>query len=222
MGRPGRKRKQGKRTEGNRLVRDNYALPAYDHGTERAQDRKRRFGTHGTSALGRAYASGLLGEQDIALTRYQAGKRFQRAVERFYEHGRVKCPLGREMRSGAVVVQLSHNPQEVAEWEWLDRQSKALHEEGLRPWLDQLVLGIYTDAGPAWLDTMLDVIQWNENLPVLNAQLRAKAKETGAPFTPRWPKSQHPGDLEVLSAAIQALDLIAPQQQNVGIRVVCD
>lgn len=155
MGR-GRPRKHGKRTESGRLRRDNYPVPVYDHGTDRARARAERFGGHGMSALGRAYASGLLGDAQTAAIRYDVGKRFQRAVERFFEIGRVKCPLGQQTRLGATVVQITANPHEEAEWVWLNAMADALDAGGLRPWLDQLTHDLYADGGPIWLDRLLD------------------------------------------------------------------
>lgn len=156
MARRGRPSKQGRRTQGGRLVRDSYPAPVYDHGTDQARARKDRFGTYGTSALGRAYASGLLGDEQTAKNRHDAGERFKRATERFYSVGRVSCPIGQEMRLGALKIQISGNPFEEAEWEWIGEQAKALDNAGLRPWIDQLVLDVYADQGPPWLDRILD------------------------------------------------------------------
>src|SRR5690606_6642415 len=104
MARRGRPRKAGKRTKAGALVRDSYAMPIYDHGTERAQARFKRFGTHGATALGRAYASGLLGDEQEASIRYDAGKRFSRLYSALIEQGRYRCPLARERLSAGVVV----------------------------------------------------------------------------------------------------------------------
>lgn len=156
MARRGRKPKPGRRTQSGRLARDGYPLPVYDHGTEQAQDRRRRFHGYGTSALGRAYASALLGDEQTAKIRYDAGERFKRAVERFYMVGMVRCPIGGETRSTGLKVALAGNPHEEAEWEWVGEQAKALDKAGLRPWIDQLVLDVYADHGPPWLDRLLD------------------------------------------------------------------
>lgn len=169
----GRPRKNGRRTQSGRLARDNYPQPVYDHGSERAQERAKRFGGHGMSALGRAYASGLLGDEQTARIRYDAGKRFQRAVERFFEIGRVKCPLGQQTRLGATVVQITANPHEEAEWEWLNAMADALDAGGLRPWLDQLTLDLYADTGPIWLDRLLDGGRDPADLMVLKTAIAA-------------------------------------------------
>lgn len=68
--RRGRSSKPGKRTKSGRLARDGYAQPLYDCGNERVQALSARYGTHYSTALGRAYAAGLLGEPQEALNRY--------------------------------------------------------------------------------------------------------------------------------------------------------
>jgi hypothetical protein len=137
------------------MARDNYPTPIYDHGTDQARARKERYGTHGTSALGRAYATGLLGDEQEAQVRYGAGKRFKRAVERFYGVGRVKCPLAGEARTTGRKIVLAGDPYEQEEWEWVGDKAKALDRAGLRPWIDQLVLDVYADQGPPWMDRLL-------------------------------------------------------------------
>lgn len=156
MARRGRPRKAGKRKENGKLERDNYAVPAYDHGTERAQERFRRFGTHGATALGRAYASGLLGDEQEASIRYDAGKRFSRLYSALIEQGRYRCPLARERLSAGVVVHFTGHRQDEADQAWLFEAMDRLDHAGLRPWLDQLVLELYADQGPYWLDAILD------------------------------------------------------------------
>lgn len=173
MGRRGRPSKSGKRTKSGALARDGYAVPLYDHGTLQAQARKARYGTHGTSALGRAYATGLLGEEQEAKIRYQAGQRFHSAVERFFAVGRVTCPLDVKIRSGASVVEISGNPYEEAEWRWINDRADALDAKGLRPWLDQLILELYVDHGPIWLDRLLDGGRDPADQMVLKAAIQA-------------------------------------------------
>jgi len=189
MGRRGRPRKAGKRNDKGKLVRDNYPVPIYDHGTERAQARFKRFGTHGATALGRAYASGLLGEEQEASLRYDAGKRFARLYSALIEQGRYRCPLARERLSSGVVVAFTGNRHDEADQAWLFDAMEKLDRAGLRPWLDQLVLDLYADQGPYWLDALLA-------------------------------GGNNPSDQVVLKAALDALDLIAPKQGQMGIRVV--
>lgn len=170
--RKGRPRKAGRRTDTDRLSRAG-AIPSYDKGSERIQAMRERYGEHYSSAIGRAYVSGLLGEESIARVRYDTGKRFQRAVERFFEVGRVKCPLGAQRVSGGLSVQITANPFEEAEWQWIIAMADKLDDKGLRPWLDQLTLGTYHDAGPYWLDALLDGGKHPADLAVLNAAISA-------------------------------------------------
>lgn len=169
MARKGRPRKPGRRV-GNRPPR---LVTPHDKGNERVAAMRERFGEHYSSAIGRAYASGLLGEHDVAIVRYHAGKRFQRAVERFFEVGRVKCPLGQQARSGGPAVQIAAHPFEQEEWEWLCAVADRLDQAGLRPWLDQLTLGLYHDAGPYWLDAMLDGGRHPADIAVLDVAIKA-------------------------------------------------
>ena len=144
---------------------------------------RERFGEHYNSAIGRAYASGLLGPEEVAIVRYHVGKRFQRAVERFFEVGRVKCPLGQQARSGGVSVQISANPFEEEEWQWLNNTADKLDRAGLRPWIDQLTLSLYHDSGPYWLAALLDGGRHPADLAVLDVAI--KALDLIAPEHPR-------------------------------------
>ena len=169
MARKGRPRKPGRR-EGNRPPR---LVTPHDKGNPRVAAMRERFGEHYNSAIGRAYAAGLLGEETLARVRYDAGKRFQRAVERFFEVGRVRCPLGQERRSGGVSVQLEANPYEADEWQWVCGMADRLSFTGLRPWLDQLTLGLYHDADPYWLAALLEEGKHPADLAVLDTVIKA-------------------------------------------------
>ena len=81
----------------------------FDKHSERVQAMRDRFGEHHGSAIGRAYASGLLGEETIARVRYDAGKRFQRPWNRFSIS---VVPSASELRSGAVRPNQLGNPHE--------------------------------------------------------------------------------------------------------------
>ncbi len=175
MARKGRPRKPGRR-EGNRPPR---LVTPHDKGNPRVAAMRERFGEHYNSAIGRAYAAGLLGEETLARVRYDAGKRFQRAVERFFEVGRVRCPLGQERRSGG----LKAHPFEQEEWRWLCDITDKLDKAGLRPWLDQLTLGIYHDDNPYWLAALLDGGRHPAGLAVLEVAI--KALDLIAPEAPK-------------------------------------
>lgn len=63
MGRAGRKRKDGKREPNGRLQR----VSGFDKGSDWVQAQRARYGEHYSTALGRAYAAGLLGEESEAI-----------------------------------------------------------------------------------------------------------------------------------------------------------
>jgi hypothetical protein len=63
MARRGRPSKPGQRNKSGRLI----AKPKYDKGSERAEWKQLTYGTDGSDAIGRAYATGLLGEHGQTL-----------------------------------------------------------------------------------------------------------------------------------------------------------
>lgn len=153
MGRRGRKMNTGRRRYASgRAVANRYPEPVYDKGSERVQAMRARFGEHYSSALGRAYAACLLGDEAEAQNRYQAGKRFMRLYARIIGGQSCRSALNLSPRGNAIPVE---SPYEAQEQAWLFAAMDDLDREGLRPWLDQLVSPLYTDAGPRWLDRLL-------------------------------------------------------------------
>lgn len=153
MGR-GRPAKSGRRTKSGALARNNYPQPAYDRGTERVQAMKARYGEHYSTALGRAYAAGLLGDEQQAMDRYQAGKKFARLYSRLIDVHPYTCPLDNSPRGGNV-VDLEYDERGMAEQQWLFEAMDKLDRIGARPWLDQLISIMHIDHGPAFLDRLL-------------------------------------------------------------------
>ena len=144
----GRKLKEGDRYKGGKLRQ------TYDKGTERAQAMTARYGTHYSTALGRAYAAGLLGEPQEALDRYQAGKRFVRIYSRCIGGSPYRCPLDQTPR-GSNVIDFEATEQDQRDHDWLHEAMTLMDKAGVRPWLDQLITACHTDHGPAWLDRIL-------------------------------------------------------------------
>lgn len=177
----GRPRKNGKRERNGRLQRDSYAVNLVK-GSEWVQGMTERYGQDYGSALGRAYASGLLGEGNEAKVRYDAGKRFSRLYSALIEQGRYGCPLGRETRSTGSAVAIMAHPRAVEDQDWLFAAMNALDSLGLRPWLDQLILDAYHDRGPYWLDAMLGGGKHPADVEVLKTAIRAL--DAIAPETP--------------------------------------
>lgn len=147
----GRQRKPGKRTPSGQLSR---AGQTFDRGSERTQAMQARFGVHYCWAMGRAYASGLLGEGVEALNRYQAAKRFVKLHARFYGGSAYHCPLDRSP-GGNGHVSLSVGEDQERDRQWLRTATDAMDVAGARPYFDALVSVLNIDQGPFWLDSLI-------------------------------------------------------------------
>lgn len=182
----GRPRKAGKRERNGRLQRD---ASQFDRGSEWVQKMRDRYGEHYSSPIGRLYASGLLGEEEIARVRYDVGKKFARLYARLIERP-YRCALDTTPRLRVVGDDMAPDSwaalealeRDQAEQGWLFEAMDKLDRAGLRPWLDQIVCKRYTDTGPYWVDALLS-------------------------------GGHHPADQSVLDAAIRALDEISPPQR---------
>ncbi len=156
MARRGRKAKQAqKRYANGRIVPNRYPQPAYDKGSEWVQQRRERFGEHYSSALGRAYASGLLGDDAQAKNRLDTGKRFSALYSVFIEQGRYGCPLGREQRSTGTGDEIRGIAASMDAQKWLFDAMDDLDRDNLRCWLDNLLSEEFHDRGPVFLDRLL-------------------------------------------------------------------
>lgn len=151
------KRKTGvKRTASGRISRAGQKHDhSFDRGTPRIQELRARFDVHYSSALGRAYASGLLGEGQEANDRYDAGKQLARVRQRYFGHRSIRCPLDTSPRGlGPTILTDREVEQACKDKAWLEEiQSKM--DRGCAPYLDQLLSDIHSDAGPSWLDDLL-------------------------------------------------------------------
>lgn len=202
--RKGRPRKTGERHKNGRLVH----TPTFDRGTDRTQTMKAMFGTFYASAAGRMFASGLMGEQDVAQARYQGLTRFVRIYARVYGTAGYRCPLDQTPKG----MDHEHVDREQAQRDrdWLRSAMASLDMSGCYPYLEQLISINTVDTGPAWLDRMIDVRQWNQNLANLNKQLRDHAKQHGTTFEPLTTKAIDARDQMVADAACKALDVLSP------------
>ena len=151
MARPGRKRKNGKRTKSGQLSR----AGCYDKGTERAQLMQAIYGTNGSDAIGRAYEAGLLGRGQDAKAMLDMGRRIFNAYWAAYATGRYQCPLGERM--GGSVVSIDHERARRRE-EWLNAVLAFVKGEGdqERRAFYQLVIDVNPDSGPDWLERLLE------------------------------------------------------------------
>lgn len=156
MARRGRKAKANqKRYLNGRIKPDNYPVPIYDKGTERVQEQRQRYGEHYNSALGRAYAAGLLGDEECAKPRLDTAKRFSALYSVFIEHGRYTPAIARERRSLDATGEIRGIAASMEAQTWLFDAMNALDADSLRPWFDQLVADEFHDCGPVWLDRLL-------------------------------------------------------------------
>lgn len=149
----GRARKHGKRTASGRLSRAKRAtVQAWDYGTERTAKKWADFGQHGSSAIGRAYAAGLLGQGSDAKARLDAGNRFAATYSQMIVQRAYTCPLGQNSGGSSS----EGNPErDQARQDWLFAAMDRLDRTGSRPWLDQILSVQYVDAGPYWLDRVI-------------------------------------------------------------------
>jgi hypothetical protein len=149
-GRRGRPRKTGKRELSGRLQRDGSG-PARDYGSEWVQARREKYGAHYNSAIGRAFVAGLLGVDQIAQDRLQAGKKFARAYARFIEQDRYRCPLNDAPRGGWDI-----EPENALDAQlWLFKAINRITHDADRKYLDELLASRFADNGPYWLDMIL-------------------------------------------------------------------
>lgn len=194
MGR-GRPSKTGKRKNGRRVP----DIATFDKGSAWVQAQRERYGQHYCWALGRAYASGLLGEGDEAKDRLDAGRKFARIYNRVIGPvGVYACPLDDTPRGRPLAVDdPERTERELKDKAWLWAIMDSLDVAGVRPYLDQLIHTNYTDSGPHWLE------------PLLANRWMASERHW------RLGKPQgHPVDLMLLGAALKALDIIAPERRG--------
>lgn len=145
----GRPRKQGKRERNGRIERS----VIYDKGSDRIQAMRDRYGEHYSSALGRLYATGFLGEGEQAKDRLDAGKRFARLYTRIIDTRPYRCALNTAPRGN--VSDFADNERDQSDQAWLFNAMADLDTKLLRPWLDQLISKEFTDAGPVWATRLL-------------------------------------------------------------------
>lgn len=174
MGRKGRKASPGKRTKSGRLYRDNYPTPIYDRGSDWVQARKAKFGDHYSTAIGRAFVTGLLGDGDQAKDRYTMAKRLAATRKRYYAHRIPSCALDVSPRGGNVVMIVTEDQAEqaLADKHWLAHAERAM-DRGCVPYLDQLLSDAHTDEGPYWLTNLIEGPCDNRDKMVLDAALKA-------------------------------------------------
>ncbi|MBS4048099.1 MAG: hypothetical protein KG075_17265 [Alphaproteobacteria bacterium] len=173
MAKAGRKMKSGKRTKTGRLSRA--GISPIDRGTERTQAMRARFGDHYQTALGRAYAVGLLGEGQEGKDRLEVAKRFARLVRRYFEAVPYRCALDTSPRGNPdiALVDLDLIEREQSEFRWLCDKARELDHAGVRPYLDQMIADRFIDHDPPWLSRLLNGGRHFGDVAVMNAALLA-------------------------------------------------
>jgi hypothetical protein len=143
MARAGRKRKEGRRDDKGKLR----PIIMPDRGNERTAAKRETFGTDGGDAIGRAYRSGLLGEDGQRLM--QTARSFHRAYWPMFGIGAIGCTLG-DRTGGGGEGNLDRE-------RWVTKTVLRIDKMGRdhRKAFDELVLDFWPDYGPAWLDTLI-------------------------------------------------------------------
>ncbi|MGR4893356.1 hypothetical protein ACIPPQ_20215 [Sphingopyxis sp. LARHCG72] len=143
MARAGRKRKEGRRDAKGKLR----PIIMPDRGNDRTAAKREAFGTDGGDAIGRAYRSGLLGENGQRLM--QTARSFHRAYWPMFGVGQIGCTLGD--RSGG------DGDGDIDREQWVVKTVQRVDAMGRdhRKAFDELVLDFWPDYGPHWLDALI-------------------------------------------------------------------
>lgn len=179
--RRGRPSKSGRRTASGRLVRSE--TPESAKPSEWVKSRFDRFGSHYCWALGRAYASGLLGDGNEAKDRLDSAGKFVTLYQRYYGGAAYSCPLDQTPRSNYVGDYDAE--RQTAEKDWLDHALRKLDASGGMPFFEQLITRLHVDAGPVWLDRLLDGPRHTADRMVLDAAIKALDAIPGSAKTHR-------------------------------------
>lgn len=144
MAKAGRKRKEGRRDAKGKLRPIN--MP--DRGNDRTAAKREKFGTDGGDAIGRAYRSGLLGEDGQRLM--QTARSIHRAYWPMFGVGAVGCALGDRSGGGGQ--------GNLERERWVVKTVLRIDKMGRdhRKAFDELVLDFNPDFGPNWLDRLIE------------------------------------------------------------------
>jgi hypothetical protein len=167
----GRKRKQGKRTQSGRLSRSKVELEArFDRGSEWVQAQRAKYGEAYNSALGRAFASGLLGEGNEAKDRYDKARKFISLYRAVIGRDRYRCALDQSPRGN--VEHFEPTQRDIDDQEWLLVNMDRIDATGCRPFFDQLTSHLFTDHGPDWLERLLSKPKDRRDTIILDAAIK--------------------------------------------------
>ena len=179
----GRPRKAGARNKSGRLKVP--ADPKIERPSEWVRGQFARFGQDYNSALGRAYAAGLLGEGTEAKNRYDTARKLVSLYGRIIGKDRYRCPLDQSPRGMDYEAPATDHDED--DQEWLLTNLGRIDDTGCRPFFDQLTSRQFTDYGPPWLDRLLNTAHKDRrDTMVLDAAIKAidAIKATGAARRP--------------------------------------
>lgn len=139
-----------------------------DAGTDAAQRKRELYGTDGCDSIGRAYRSGLLGEDGQRLL--QTGRSINRAYWAAYGQYGLTSAIGD--KTGPA----NDDGNSLAREKWLNATIREIDKMGrdYRKAFDSLCIDFYPDYGPAWLDS---IIASRHNAPLSDWSQLAKALE---------------------------------------------
>lgn len=152
----GRKRKNGKRTKSGQLSRAGQCKIV--KGNDRAVMMTELYGTNGSDAIGRAYERGLFGSGQDAKAMLDTGRAIHRAYWSWYANGPTRCTLADRSGSAPTATTPEDIERERRQEGWLNAMLDTAGKGGTpcRTLFDELVIDINPDAGPAWLDRIID------------------------------------------------------------------
>lgn len=180
----GRPRKNGPRNRSGRLKTP--VDPKIERPSDWVRDRFARFGQDYNSALGRAYAAGLLGEGTEAKNRYDTARKLVSLYGQIIGKDRYRCALDQSPRGADMDPPASD--RDADDQEWLLTNLERIDRTGCRPFFDQLTSSRFTDYGPPWLDRLLNTAHKDRrDTMILDAAIRAIDAIAGvaAPYHPQ-------------------------------------
>ena len=136
-----------------------------DAGTDATQAKRAAYGTDGSDSLGRAYRSGLLGNDGQRLL--QTGRSIHRAYWSMFGSNGITCTLGTKNGGG-------NHDGNIEREKWLTHTMREIDRMGRahRKAFDDLVLDFHPDYGPDWMDR---IIAKRHDAPVADWSQLAKA-----------------------------------------------
>ena len=167
----GRKRKSGARTKSGQLSR-----AKIDTGNDVVSKKSALYGTNHSDAIGRAFANGLLGDDNAAKAMLDTARSISRTYWQSYETGPIRCTLGDRAGGASIAEEIMRQHDKER---WLTRTLKSI-DNNYRSVFDGLVVDINPDSGPPWLDNIIRELRTREASNSFKADSNDWAKLAGA------------------------------------------